>query len=217
MFIRLTKRDGTPIWLNSNFVVTVEPVRNGGAIVVPVGDGLDYDVRESVESIISMLGDPSVPAVTPVPVTDALPVSEAEPAAQTIDPPVFENVDVPSVSEAQAAAAVAAAIQLAPKPAAEEKPAKRTRKAKARPAPAGMPATEGERKMPKRRSSARKPAIALTGEQMDRLHQMAPRSVKRLANALKSHFAVENPDETVRALVENDIILVDEQNHITWL
>ena len=32
MFIKFTRLDGTPIWINSTFVVTVEPRRNGGRI-----------------------------------------------------------------------------------------------------------------------------------------------------------------------------------------
>ena len=45
-FVRLTRLDGSPIWLNASFVVTVEPRKGGGSVVVPIGDGLDYDVKE---------------------------------------------------------------------------------------------------------------------------------------------------------------------------
>ena len=33
MFIKLTRKDGSPIWLNASFVVTVEPLRGGGSVV----------------------------------------------------------------------------------------------------------------------------------------------------------------------------------------
>ena len=55
MFIKLTRLDNSPIWLNASFVVTVEPRKGGGAIVVPIGDGLDYDVREPAEVVLSLL------------------------------------------------------------------------------------------------------------------------------------------------------------------
>ena len=55
MFIQLTRTDGIPVWLNACFVVTVEPSRGGGSIVVPIGDGLDYEVKESPETVLSML------------------------------------------------------------------------------------------------------------------------------------------------------------------
>ena len=221
MFIRLTKKDGNHIWLNSGFIVTVEPVKSGGAVVVPFGDGLDYEVRESAESIISLVeGVPAADIVAapvegaPVETEKVTPLAEVAETAE--EQPVFEAVDVPSVSEEESAAAVAAVSQLAPKPEEEEKPTKRARKAKARPAPAGTPATEGERKLPRRRA-VRKTTLDLTEEQLARVRSMAPRSVKRLTNTLSSQFAVLDPETTVRALVEHDIITVDDQSHITWI
>lgn len=72
MFIRLTRLDNSPIWLNASFIVTVEPRRGGGTIVVPIGDGLDYEVREKAEAVLALLSDAPVPAVVPVPVSDCL-------------------------------------------------------------------------------------------------------------------------------------------------
>ena len=89
MFIKLTRLDNRPVWLNASFVVTVEPRRDGnGAVVVPIGDGLDYDVRESPETVLGMLAGAPVPTVVPVPVSDCLtktpddvsPVREPQPA-----------------------------------------------------------------------------------------------------------------------------------------
>ena len=68
MYIKLTRIDGRPIWLNASFVVTVEPQRNGGgSIVVPIGDGLDYEVRETPDTVLAMLEGAPAPAVVPVP------------------------------------------------------------------------------------------------------------------------------------------------------
>ena len=73
MFIRLTKKDGSPVWLNANFIVTVESVGGGGSIVVPVGDGLDYEVSESVETVLPMIEKAQgATVVVPVPTTDSL-------------------------------------------------------------------------------------------------------------------------------------------------
>ena len=67
MYIKLTKLDNAPIWLNAAFIVTIERGRNGGAVVVPVGDGLDYDVRESPEAVLAMLdGAPAAAVVRTV-------------------------------------------------------------------------------------------------------------------------------------------------------
>jgi len=236
MFVRLTKKDGTPIWLNANLIVTVEAVRNGGSIVVPVGDGLDYEVRESVERVIPMVeeaqdGSP----VLPIPSTDALvpspePVPELEAAPEAASAPAPEEppakpdfvapADAPETSEAEAANAVAAvaSIKAAMEPPAEEKPSKRTRKAKAKPAPPGKSATEGERKLPaRRRASARRTPLELSAEQIDRLRSMAPRTIKKILNTLKAQFKVSDAEMTVKALVENGIISVDDHERATWL
>lgn len=220
MFIRLTKKDGTFVWLNTEYIVTVEPVRTGGTIVVPVGDGLDYEVRESAETIISLIeGTPVAEIAAAVAETPEEAPAEAtpDPEAAPAEAPVFEQTEVEVKSEAESAAAVAAVIQLTPPEApAEGKPAKRSRKTKVRPVPAGTPATEGERKVVRHRA-ARKTPLELTEDQLARIRAMAPRSVKRLSNTLSSQFDVIEPETVIRSLVEHDIITVDEQSHITWI
>ena len=67
MFIQLTRTDGVPVWLNACFVVTVAPTRGGGSIVVPIGDGLDYEVREAPETVLSLLEGAPPAKVVPVP------------------------------------------------------------------------------------------------------------------------------------------------------
>ena len=71
-FVRLTRLDGSPIWLNASFVVTIEPRKGGGTTVVPIGDGRDYDVRETPEDVLAYLDGAPVPEVVPVPTSDAL-------------------------------------------------------------------------------------------------------------------------------------------------
>lgn len=94
MFIKLTRLDQSPIWLNSAFIVTVEPRKGGGSIVVPVGDGLDYDVRESPEAVLALLGDAPSPAILPIPSKDAL-----TPTPEDVSPE-----DEPAVNDKVAAA-----------------------------------------------------------------------------------------------------------------
>ena len=79
MYIKLTRFDNRPVWINAAFVVTVEPRRDGsGAVVVPIGDGLDYDVRESPEEVLRMLEGCPAPQVVPVPVSDSLTKTPAD-------------------------------------------------------------------------------------------------------------------------------------------
>lgn len=72
MFIKLTRLDNSPIWFNASFIVTVEPRKGGGTTVVPIGDGLDYDVRETPEAVLSLLAGASAPATVAVQSSDAL-------------------------------------------------------------------------------------------------------------------------------------------------
>ena len=244
MFVKFTKKDGSPIWLNANFIVTVEPVKGGGTIVVPVGDGLDYEVREGADKVLAAVeGAQGDVAVVPVPTTDALtakpedlPDGAPDGAQGTFDvvsdgaddapaePPAFEAPsEGPALTDAEAAAGVAAVaafneIQEKAKEA-EAKPAKRTRKAKTKPAAPGTPATEGERKAPARRRAVRKTPLELSDEQVVRLRKMAPRSVKKLTNVLKEkQFAAPDTEKTIKALVEHGIVSVDEQTqHVEWL
>ena len=242
MFVKFTRKDGSPIWLNASFVVTVEPVKGGGSIVVPVGDGLDYEVREGVEQVVAAVESAQGGvSVVPVPATDALtakpedlPNGAPDGAQGTFEvvsggaeetsseSPAFEaSSEGTALTEAEAAAGVAAvaAFNELQEKAKEAKPAKRTRKAKTKPAAPGVPATEGERKAPARRRAARKTPLELSDEQVVRLRKMAPRSVKKLTNVLKEkQFDSPDAEKTIKALVEHGIISVDDKTqHVEWL
>ena len=101
MYIKLTRFDNRPVWLNAAFVVTVEPRRDGsGAVVVPIGDGLDYDVRESPEEVLRMLEGCPAPQVVPVPVSDCLTKTPAdispEPERKPVEKPAEEKAEAPA-------------------------------------------------------------------------------------------------------------------------
>ncbi len=72
MFTKLTRINGSPVWLNASFIVTIEPGRQGGSIVVPIGDGLDYEVRETPAQVLSLLENAPTPDLVPVPAVTAL-------------------------------------------------------------------------------------------------------------------------------------------------
>lgn len=214
MFIKLTKLDGSPILINSVFVVTVEPRKGGGAVVVPVGDGLDYDVRESPEKVLSALGEAPAPAVIPIPTSDALtktpsglsPESgrqlssaarpsedeegsepEQKPILGTVDPVAGSVPDEPAQSVEEA----------------KEKPAKKPRK------------TATAAKKPRVTRKTKKPALPLPEEQVERLKKMAPGSVKKLQNTLLTQFKVEDAEGAVKALEANGVFTLD-RDHVVW-
>ena len=161
MFVRLTKKDGAPIWFNASYIVTVEPMRNGGATVVPIGDGLDYEVRERADDIITLVeaAQRAVPGPWEAPVTPPAPVVVEEPApaktpaddAAQKEPPKFEdpNAGAPQMSEAEAANAVAVVsaikkgtLRRPPAKKTTRKTAKSAAKAAAEEKPAEPPAKE---------------------------------------------------------------------------
>lgn len=192
MFIRLTRLDNSPIWLNAAFIVTVEPRKGGGSVVVPVGDGLDYDVREAPEAVLALLGDAPAPAILPIPTKDAL-----TPTPEDVSP----ETDAQLVSEARQSAEKSEPSAEA-EPAA--KPAKRTRKT----------ATTTTAKKP-RATRKKKPALPLPPEDVERLSRMRPKSRKKLQNTLQSQFKVEDVASAIEALAANAVFTL-EQERVLW-
>lgn len=210
MYIKLTRFDNRPVWLNASFIVTVEPRRDGnGAVVVPIGDGLDYDVRESPEQVLKLLEGAPEPSVVPVAVSDCLTNTPS---------------DVSSVSEPDVSPKVALETPMEDPPAevvlqVEEsgrKPRKRaTRKAK--------PAAEKKPRVAKKAASAPTeeaeppppPKFELSDDQVARLRKMAPKSLAKVKNTLATQFPVADVNGTVAALAERGVFKVDG-NHIIW-
>ena len=210
MYIKLTRFDNRPVWLNAAFVVTVEPRRDGnGAVVVPIGDGLDYDVRESPEEVLRMLEGCPAPRVVPVPVSDCLtktpadvsPEPERKPAVAT---PARENAGgtVATPAHENAGGTVVEAPAEQPSAAQEEKPAKKPARAK-KPAAA------------KKAKPAKKPVLELSDEEVTRLGKLAPKSIAKLKNTLSTQFRVADVSETVAALEAKGVIKLDG-NHVNW-
>lgn len=195
MFIKLTRLDNSPIWLNAAFIVTVEPRKGGGSVVVPVGDGLDYDVREAPEAVLALLGDAPAPAILPIPTKDALTptpddvspesdaqlVNEARQSEDKPEPTTASETDAPT----------------------DAKPTKRTRKA-----------ASATAKKP-RVSRKKKPALPMGEDQVERLKRMGPKSLKKLQNTLQSQFKIEDAESAVAALAANGVFTL-EGEHVIW-
>ena len=69
MFIKLTKTDGSPVWMNPEFIVRIEPWKKGSAVAV-AGDG-DFEVMEEPRQILTLAGGTPAGRVGEVP---ALPI-----------------------------------------------------------------------------------------------------------------------------------------------
>ena len=186
MYIKLTRFDNRPVWLNAAFVVTVEPRRDGsGSVVVPIGDGLDYDVRESPEEVLRMLEGCPAPQVVPVPVSDCLTKTPADVSPEPErNPPVEASKD-------------------------EEKPTEKAEKPAKKPTKAKKPAAT------KKAKPAKKPVLELSDEEVSRLGKLAPKSIAKLKNTLSTQFRVSDISETVAALETKGFIKIDG-NHVNW-
>ena len=246
MFIKLTRIDGQDVWFNSQYVVTVEPRKGSGALVVPLGDGIDYEVRESPEMIVAALGGdlapgkakrlpPVVPvAAKPPSVAPADKVAKPSAAVPETKPelpdfrinsaatPVpFELRNVPEAGEAAAvppppAKKTVRRKRTTAKTAADESPSA----AKKKESSAETPAEAPPKKKTVRKAATRKPKLPplpLTDEQLVRLQKMAPGNAKRLTNTLKAQFAVEEAEPVIAALQAHGVITVNEQGRISWV
>lgn len=204
MFIRLTRLDSTPIWINASFVVTVEPRKGGGSVVVPIGDGLDYDVKETPESVLALLGDAPAPAVVPVPAPPML----APTAPADVSPePEPSRPDAPPTETGTAHVRKTARSRARSKPAAT---AAETADGESDDKPA-----EPAAKRPRASRKAKKLALDLSEDQVARLKKMAPGSVRKLQNTLATQFAVADAAGVVAALEAHEVLSID-RDHIIW-
>ena len=190
-FVRLTRLDGSPIWLNASFVVTVEPRKGGGTVVVPIGDGLDYDVRETPEAVLAHLDGAPVPEVVPVPTSDAL-----TPTPDDVSP---EGGDDDAKKEE-------------PEP---EKPAKKTARKTTKRKSAAADKPEKAEETPAFEQPSASPAADLLDDEIARLRKMAPRTVKKLQNTLMTQFKSVNAEAALAALVSRGVIVVDG-TRVNW-
>ena len=194
MYIKLTRIDGRAIWLNASFVVTVEPTRIGGSIVVPIGDGLDYEVREPPEVVLAMLDGAPVPKVVPVPPPKSLAPQpeDVSPSGEDVDP-----VEVPDEKK---------------EPAAEKVSGKKGGKRRGR---------KGSGKAePKNAPPPDTPEPDGFKEIVADLKARKCRTGKRLRNAIKSYFGKTDETEIdyiIETMINKGYMLVAGDGHVTWI
>ena len=213
MFIKLTRFDNRPVWLNASFIVTVEPRRDGnGAVVVPIGDGLDYDVRETPAEVLKLLEGAPEPKVVPVPVSDCLTKTPADvsPEPEKKDPP-----PPPPPAPAPAAPEVSAAEEAPQVEESGKKPRKRTTRKTTKSAVEKKPRAAKKADEPKPEPPAAPLKLELSDDQVARLRKMAPKSLAKIKNTLATQFHVGDVGGTVAALAEKGIYKIDG-NHIEW-
>jgi len=201
MYIKLTRMNGRPIWLNASFVVTVEPTPIGGAIVVPIGDGLDYEVRETPETVLALLSGAPAPAVVPVRPPRAL-----APQPEDVSP----EEERPSDSEPE-------------QPVEEAKPTKRGRRRKKNTEQSATASTADRVQSTSAgdvSSMTETPEPEGFREIVADLKARKCRTGKRLRNAIKSYF--KKTDETeidhiIETMINKGYMLVGSDGHVTWI
>ena len=205
-FIKLTRIfDNRPVWINAGFVVTVEPRRDGnGSVVVPIGDGLDYDVRESPETVLKMLDGAPAPEIVPVPVSDCL-----APTPKDVSPEPEPVREPPPAPKAEAKAE--AKDETKDEPVAQKKPRRKTAKTKE-----DGDAPKVAAKKPAARKTVKKPvALELSDEQIARLVKLSPKSEDKLKNTLLSQFHIADVVATVMGLEAKGVFKRDGKR-VIW-
>ena len=211
MFVKLTRTDGTPVWLNPDFIVRVEPWKKGSAVAA-AGDG-DFEVMEDPRTIIALAGGVRVAQA---------PKGEGRASAR---PATGETPVAPEVQTATGATPVV--------------PVRKTRsrkKAVSEPAPASTPAPEpapAPEPTPEP-APVQEPAPEPTPESANNLFPEPPdevavaaailkkqrcRSRKRIQNTIKSMNPKMSMD-AARALLEQmearGFVIIDAQGHATF-
>ena len=193
MFIKLTRTDGTPVWMNPEFIVRFEPWKKGSAVAV-AGDG-DFEVMEEPRTILALAGG-----------TPSTPIKEA--------PAVTVEVELPKrKTRTRRKAEEAPPAEEAPAPAAETAPAPTPQPApEPPPAPVQAPAPDSAENLFPQPPDEVEAAAAI-------LKKHRCRSRKRIQNTIKSL----NPKmsmEAARALLEQmearGLVLIDAQGHATF-
>ena len=196
MFIKLTKTDGTPVWLNPEFIVRIEPWKKGSAVAA-AGDG-DFEVMEDPRAILAMAGG--------VRVADSLREGRAPARPSTGETPVVpvaenETGETPVVPVRKTRSRKKAATEPAPAPEPAPQPA---------PAPEPSPAP-ADNLFPQAPDEVAVAAAILKKQRC--------RSRKRIQNTIKSMNPKMSMD-AARALLEQmearGFVIIDAQGHATF-
>ena len=230
MFIKLTKTDGTPVWLNPEFIVRIEPWKKGSAVAA-AGDG-DFEVMEDPRAILALAGGvrvaqaPSGEGRAPArpsgesgagganggapdtPASDETPVAPVVAPAQT---PVMEAV--PPVRKTRSRRKTASTPVPEPIPESDPVPV---------PEPAPEPVPEPVPAPP----PTEQPASNLFPEPPDEVAVAAAilkknrcRSRKRIENTIKSmnpKMSMADARALLQQMEARGLVLIDAQGHATF-
>ena len=218
MFIKLTKTDGTAVWLNPDFIVRIEAWKKGSAVAA-AGDG-DFEVMEDPRAILEMAGGVAggTPATTfagkmpatPIKGESATPI-KGEPATPIEGEPATPIKEVPPVRKTRGRKKAAA--EPAPEPAPESVPA---------PAPEPVPVPEPAPEP----APAPAPAANLFPEPPDEVAVAAAilkknrcRSRKRIQNTIKSmnpKMSMDGARKLLEQMEARGFVIIDAQGHATF-
>ena len=200
MFIKLTKTDGSPIWMNPEFIVRIEPWKKGSAVAV-AGDG-DFEVMEGPRAILEMAG--GAPATPFAGGTPATPIKEAP-----VTPVRKARGRKKAVAESEAVPASEPAAVPVPEAAPTPEPA---------PAPEPTPVSEP--------AATPETADNLFPQQPDEVAVAASilkkhrcRSRKRIQNTIKSMNPKMSMDDARKLLEQMEargFVIIDGQGHATF-
>ena len=194
MFIKLTKTDGTPVWLNPEFIVRIEPWKKGSAVAA-AGDG-DFEVLEDPRAILALAGG----VRTSQPATDETPVAPVVAPAQA---PVMEAV--PPVRKTRSRRKVAEKPAPAPQPVPAPEPVPE-------PAPEPVPApAPADNLFPQKPDEV---AVAAAILKKNRC-----RSRKRIENTIKSmnpKMSMADARALLQQMEARGLVLIDAQGHATF-
>ena len=198
MFIRLTRTDGLPIWLNASFIVTVEPARSGGSIVVPIGDGLDYDVKEAPETVLALLNEAPSAKVVPVP-----PPKSLTHTPDDVSPEVWASLDESSDGKTEESPEET-----------EPAPSKRGR---------GRRSKTAVKKTAKKDEQVSTTVETAAPADFDKivadLKARKCRTARRMRNAIKSFFGKTDEaeiDRIIETMINKGFMLIGADGHIDW-
>ena len=206
MFIKLTRTDGTPVWLNPEFIVRIEPWKKGSAVAA-AGDG-DFEVMEDPRAILAMAGGVRVEAAGGSrgarPATGETPVVPVA-VAQEREPPATDETPVVPVRKTRSRKKAVAEPEPAPTAAPTPEPV---------PEPASEP------------PAAPAPANDLFPEPPDEVAVAAAilkknrcRSRKRIENTIKSmnpKMSMADARALLQQMEARGLVLIDAQGHATF-
>ena len=191
MFIKLTKTDGTAVWLNPDFIVRIEAWKKGSAVAA-AGDG-DFEVMETPRAIFEIVGGAAggTPATT----------VEAEPHKRKTR--TRRKAETEQPAEVAEAPKAEAAPEPTPAPVPESTPAPE-------PVPEPAPVPSGNL-FPEPPDEVAVAAAILKKQRC--------RSRKRIQNTIKSMNPKMSMD-AARALLEQmearGFVIIDAQGHATF-